>query len=521
MRNRLGVALGLSLALSAAGCGDYLSGPGLSSDPNNILTLTRPGPFYVSIQLAAPREVAVEVRYVQQVAGIARGARSGDAYQITPAGMNDLAVAVYGGGGLLDIHKVQQLARKLGDSLYIGIAKVYQALVVGYAAGVWGDIPYRQAADSTIPQPHFDPQLQVYGDIQAQLDSAIDVFLKATGPGNAGPSSDGSELIYGGRDAAGLRAVYTAVARSLKARFFLHVAAASTAAVSGAPPAAYDSAFKYATAGISSTADDFLWFHEASPTGTNGWWLSNVGDIAPGAAIVEIMKRRMIAGVEDTLRIAFYFRSSDGGPASAAGANFAGFRPAGAIVTTSGGINDGSGPYSDFGTFLDQNVSDGSFREPEISYAETQLIAAEAAWHIHCPGCAVTTVAPAAQPFLDAARHNRHYGSTSAGPVVFGDAPGALPASLQSIIEEKYVTLFLNPEVWSDWKRTCLPSLAPAPGTAGIAGRLPYGLSEINGNPNVPSTSSAGVTITSVSRNPNQPNACPVLNYVNSSPLAN
>jgi hypothetical protein len=43
----------------------------------------------------------------------------------------------------------------------------------------------------------------------------------------------------------------------------------------------------------------------------------------------------------------------------------------------------------------------------------------------------------------------------------------------------------------------------------------------MNTNPNVPTTSSAGVTITSVSRNPNQPNACPVLNYVNSSPLAN
>lgn len=36
----------------------------------------------------------------------------------------------------------------------------------------------------------------------------------------------------------------------------------------------------------------------------------------------------------------------------------------------------------------------------------------------------------------------------------------------------------------------------------------------MNTNPNTPKTSSAGL-------NPNQPNACPVLNYVNSSPLAN
>jgi len=456
---------------------------------------------------------------MQQVAGIARGAKQVDAYLISPGDMDGLAGAVYGGGGLLDIHKVEQLARKLSDSLYVGIAKVYEAMVIGYAADIWGDVPYRQAADSTIPQPRFDPQLQVYGDLQGQLDSAINAFLKATGPSNAGPTADGSELIYGGRDAAGLRAVYTSVARSLKARFFLHVAAASVAGVGGASSAAYDSALKYATVGISTPGDDFLAFHNG--TAPNGWWLSNGGDIAPGAALVEIMKRRMAAGVEDTLRIAFYFTSSDGGPASPTGANFAGFRPFGATVTTANGIYDGSGPYSGFGAFLDPNVSDGSFREPVISYAETQLIAADAAWHIHCAGCADTTGVPAAQSFLDAARQNRHYGSTSAGPVVFGNAPGTLPASLRNIIEEKYVTLFLNPEVWDDWRRTCLPSLAPAPGTTGIPGRLPYGLTEVNANPNVPSTSSTGVTITSVSLNPNQPRACPALNYVNSNPLAN
>ena len=97
-------------------------------------------------------------------------------------------------------------------------------------------------------------------------------------------------------------------------------------------------------------------------------------------------------------------------------------------------------------------------------------------------------------------------------------------------MEEKYVTLFLNPEVWNDYKRTCLPSLAPAPTVSSpgaapratpIPGRLPYGQSEITSNPNVPTTSSTGVAVTPVSQNPNDPNTCPVLNYTSSSPLAN
>jgi hypothetical protein len=506
---------GMLIAGAITGCGDYLTGPGVSTDPNAVTTIDRPGPLYHSIQSQAgrlgvsigSREAAVQ--YTQQLAGLGRGAAQVDAYRfITREGF------VYGGGGLLDIRKVQQLARRSGDSLYLGIAKVYEAIRMGEAAAVFGDTPYREAADSSNPRPRYDPQLQIYADLQQQLDSAIHVFLAAAGLTNAGPAGDGQELVYRGRDAAGLRAVYAAVARSLKARFFMHVATASRAGVSGAPPAAYDSALAYATDGIRSTADDMLWFYDIAVGETNPWWAPPAWDIGPGAALIEIMKRRIAEGVEDSLRLAFYFvPASDG--------EYRGYRPSGSLVAAAPGIADGSGPYSDRGDFINQFVSDGSFRLPEISYAETQLIAAEAAWQLGCPGCAPTEVVGAAQPFLDNARRGRRYGATSEGPVLFGDAPGGLPASLKNIIEEKYVTLFLNPEVWNDWKRTCLPSLAPALGAPGIPGRLPYSDQEATANPNTPTISSTGVPITAVSRNPNQPDACPALNYVDSTPLAN
>ena len=40
-------------------------------------------------------------------------------------------------------------------------------------------------------------------------------------------------------------------------------------------------------------------------------------------------------------------------------------------------------------------------------------------------------------------------------------------------MEEKYVTLFLNIEAWNDYKRTCLPALAPAPTALGNTLRGP------------------------------------------------
>jgi hypothetical protein len=523
MRPSFRVMLGLGLALGAAGCSDYLSGPGVSQDPNNITTLLTPGPLYIAIQAAQPVQFEGQIArniglYTQQVAGIARQQQGFDLYLSGPSDVDTYFGAVYGasnlitgGGALLDIHKMQQIARKANDSLYIGVGKVYEALVIGFAADVWGDIPYRQAADSTILKPKFDPQLQVYGDLQAQLDSAINIFLVATGPTNAG-GSDGSEVTYAGLGAAQLRSVYTQVAHSLKARLYMHVAATD--------PTAYQKALNEAKLGISAPANDFLWFHDATPNGNNIWWQFNVtrsSDIGPGAAAIEILKRRINAGVEDSSRLKFYFtKTSDGG--------YFGYRPGGATnVQTTGGIYNGNGSagakYSTFNAFIDGATPPGDFRQPEITYVETQLIAAEASFRIG--GTA------AAQPFLDAARTNRAYGATGGSAVTFPALP-SVPATLQNIMEEKYVALYLNPEVWSDWKRTCLPALATAPppgGTApqnfSIPGRLPYGQTEINANPNTPTTSSAGVPITSTSINPNQPAACPALNYTSSSPLAN
>ena len=204
----------VALALGAAGCNDFLSGNGVSTDPNNIDRLTRPGPLYIGIQAAQGVQFQGQLArnaamYVQQIAGNSRQQIGFDRYAIDPVTIDPNWTSVYGsnrtlngGGGLLDIRKMEQLARGLGDSLYIGIGKVYEALVMGMAADVWGDIPYREAADSTNPTPAFDPQLQVYADLQAQLDSAITIYLPAAGPSNLGPPQDNAELIYGGRDAA-------------------------------------------------------------------------------------------------------------------------------------------------------------------------------------------------------------------------------------------------------------------------------------------------------------------------------
>ena len=81
----------------------------------------------------------------------------------------------------------------------------------------------------------------------------------------------------------------------------------------------------------------------------------------------------------------------------------------------------------------------------------------------------------------------------------------AATLTLADIMNEKYITLFENPEVWNDYKRTCLPALKAARGRSRIPGRLFYGLTEEQTNSNTPSTAAQNLFTV---RNPNDPNGC-------------
>ena len=106
--------------------------------------------------------------------------------------------------------------------------------------------------------------------------------------------------------------------------------------------------------------------------------------------------------------------------------------------------------------------------------------------------------AVAAQPFLDAVRASIGLAS--------------VPATLNSIMEEKYVALFQNIEVWNDYKRTCYPPITAFSTVIysdKIPGRLFYSTVEENANPNVPDESEQLAAGGLGFRNPNDPNPCP------------
>jgi hypothetical protein len=449
MSNRY-AKLALSALLPAmllAGCSDWLTSPKAATDPNNPVTAGR-DQLLVGVETAQTVVQTGDLArllsmWVQSMAGTQRQYSVLDLYQFDEDAFSADWNLSYTGGGLIDIRSLQSQALEVGDTLYAGIGYVLEALDVGTVADVWGDIPYSQAVTDSIPAPMLDPQQQVYATIQAKLDTAI-TFLQCTGSLCLGPGS--IDLWYGG-DAA----KWSALAHTLKARYYMHVAEQD--------PSAYALALAHTDSGIADTTGDLLSFQSQDPNEWNLWYqfmvIQRSGYTGAGQFMVNLLKST------NDPRLERYYAPNSAG-------QIVGAPPGGGAVAAS----DISG------TRLAPD-----FRQPMVTFAENQLIRAEAALHEGEAGTALTA--------YNAER-------TSQG------VPTAGSVTLQDVMTEKYIALFQQIEPWNDYKRTCLPALHPAGNAAAIPGRLLYPLStERNANPNVPAPSDQP------QRNWNDPNPCP------------
>ncbi|MEO5588902.1 MAG: SusD/RagB family nutrient-binding outer membrane lipoprotein, partial [Gemmatimonadaceae bacterium] len=422
-------------------------------NPNLASQVRTPDQYLVGIQAAVfsvqegglARTAGI---WHQHFAGVDRQYSSTDIYSVGEDDYSSDWNFIFAQGGLIDIRKLQESVKALGDRKYLGIAKIYEALQIGTAADIWGDIPYSEANNPDILTPKLDKQLDVYAALQTLLTSAIaDIAAGGSGPG-------GADLIYSGSSAK-----WIAVAHTLKARYYMHTAEVN------AP--AYALANAEAKQGISSPDGDFLTFHSGISTEWNVWsqfsYYSRDTYMRAGKALVDTLKNRGDARLgtdcESGNWCSGYF---DGAVGSAPGQNLSSAANIGELRLY--------GPTEDL-----------NFRQPIITWAETRLIVAETAFR-----AGNTTEALAA---INAVR-------TGAG-----NAPLA-SVTLAQIGVEKWIADFQTIEVWSDYRRLCFPKLTPAAGRTAIPARLVYPFSERNANTNIPQPSAQPT------RNQNDPNPC-------------
>lgn len=430
------VVAGLTVATGA--CSDFLSGEKLDSDPNRP-TSAQAAQLFTSIQVNSYYVVGghaarVLAMWMQQMAGTDRQYRGYDQYSITE-GLFGEYTSAYTGGGLIDMRAIQADAEASGNRVLGGITKVWEALVMSFVADMYGNASYSEAVDGdNHPTPVLDNQVDIYAALQTVLDGAISDL--SSGQGSVG----NLDLSLRGDAQAWVR-----VARTLKARLYLHTAEVN--------PAAYALALAQAQQGISSSAGDLNEYHSSAAGEENIWWQFIARDrdsyMRPGKFLVDLMNSR------SDPRRAEYLQLNDAG--------------------TYGGAAPGEGLDSDKHSNLGLTRLDPSYQQPILTWLETQAIIAETAYR----GGNLTL----ARSALDAIRAS--YGASAIGASLSG------AALLTKILEEKYLALYQNYEVYNDWKRTCYPNLSPA--TNALQGNIParftYPVAERSSNPdNIPVT---------------------------------
>ena len=272
-----------ALAAATAACGNFLSGGELSTDPNRPTQATSTQ-LFIGIQSNIWAELQsdparVTSMWAQQFEGTNFQYVNIYNYGMSEQTTNGFHASLYTGGGLVDIRKLQDQARASGDSLFLGIAQVQEALLMGTGADLFGDLVYSHALKGE-QNPPLDPQLDIYDSVQVVLSDAI-VNLGATGPTNFGPG--GADLAYGGDPAQWMKLAHT-----LKARFFLHTAEVR--------PGAYANALAEARLGITDPADNFVATFSGQTNEQNFWYQFDVvqraGYLTPNAGFVALLQSR-------------------------------------------------------------------------------------------------------------------------------------------------------------------------------------------------------------------------------------
>jgi starch-binding outer membrane protein, SusD/RagB family len=420
----------VAAAITGTGCNEFLTSTKYRTDPNNPKTAGADN-LFIAIQVNVSARMTDAIAqsvciWMQACSGQQSPYLGWGQYVIGSDDYYGPWADFYGGAGLLDLKILEDSTIRRGDSVYTGQAYVLEALLVGTLADIWGDVPYSQAGNfAKFPHPALDPQQQVYDSILTKLSTAI-VLLGATGPTNAGAL--GNDASFGGDPT-----LWTALAYTLRARYFMHMA-------KKLGPAMYDSALAAAANGIATDGGNFVSANLATADQANLWYQMETvfpTFIVAGGVLVDTL-----ANAADP-RLSVYFDQNNGGM-------FVGANP-----------GQTGGDFSPLDTLV--RLKQG-FQQPLVTFEENQLIIAEAALQTGNPAVALTA--------LNVER-------TAQGVPTFG------AATLHNIMVEKYIALFQNIEVWSDWRRTNLPALTPFGGGA-IPRRIQYQDEEVAANPSIP-----------------------------------
>ncbi len=415
----------LLFVFTSFSCEDFIGGD-FNADPNKPNTVPIGG-ILPQIQISLADTYGGSFSrwnslFTQQVEGVARQWSSFNQYTITPNRFDD-SWQDYFENVLVELRTVKEIATENGYNHYLGVAQVLEAFMIMTATDVWGDMPYSEAAlGADNFSPKFDDQeTEIYPAIFTLIGEAK-TNLGQTSPGPLAPGSD--DLYYGGDIDKWVKA-----ADALLARYHLHLGE-------------YGEALTAAQASFEDRDDNLAYTYGAQPDGAQ-WFRFNDG--RTGDIEFHPTMRDLMESLNDDDRLAMFDVE---------------------FTTT-------AHPY-----LID------AFKQDLVSYREMQFVIAEAglkstasAEVIHAAYLAGIE-ASFEEVGLGAAEYDAYVAQASIDPGV-----GAITEN--HIMTQKYIGLFVQPEVFSDWRRTGIPALTPVSGTE-IPRRWDYSFNEYLFNVNAP-----------------------------------
>jgi hypothetical protein len=357
---------------------------------------------------------------VNQLQGIDRQFATYQLYSITETDTDNWWKFNHYGGAMFDLYDIIQKAEAGDMPEYAGVAKIMMAYGLMVATDMLGDVPYDEAFQGTDNlTPTYNSQEEIYARIQTLLTEGK-ANLAETG---AGVEPGAEDMIY-----AGDLTRWTMFANVLSARAYLHLGKRDAGNYSLALTA-------LGTEGVESfgsSADDAIFLFGVDETQAAPYYQFNSqrGDIAYVGFLHDTM-----ATMGDP-RAAVY---TDG--AGGLGAFF----------------GDANAPFY-FASYMEQK-----FIEAEAAFQTGDLIRAATA---HNAGVMASL---ARYGIVDLVFEGLYASET------------AVTISLEKIMTQKYIAMFLDVEAFNDWRRTGIPALLPNPGNVTgdvIPRRLPYPQSE-------------------------------------------
>jgi Starch-binding associating with outer membrane len=311
---------------------------------------------------------------------------------------------------------------------YSGIAKVLMAYNLGIATTAWENVPYSQA-DQLNFSPEYDTQEQIYGSIQKLLDEAIASLQQS---GSVKPSTD--DLIYQGDLSKWTRLAYT-----LKARYAMHLSKKGAVQAANTALAALQN-------GMKSNADDFqLYFNSRNlaPWYSRVALANNTGNLSVtfGATFINFMNKNEVfktSIIDPRLPLIATLNKNQ--------TEYNGTRP---------GANQGATTTFTTAGWYSKDISPLQF----VTYAEAKALEAEARFIANGGTKLSTGSTPESYAaYLEIAKANMSkLGVATAASDKYLTEPlvvmGATKLTLNDIMREKYKAMFLNGDIWNDFRR--------------------------------------------------------------------